>query len=111
MTDDEIKALALAHGFKVFGDGTICAADRGVSGDCTASLPALCRAIERATLERAAGVCDEEAKRADGWQKIYDVRFSSQWVAAKASANLCASRIRALAPNQPSRPVAGNTQE
>lgn len=31
---------------------------------------------------------------------------SSQWVAAKASANLCASRIRALAPNQPSRPGA-----
>lgn len=96
MTDDEIKALALAHGFKVFGDGTICAADRGVSGDCTESLPALCRAIERATIERAAEVCAYERN----WYGRNKMPLR-----AGACEGVC-NRIRALAPNQPSRPGA-----
>jgi hypothetical protein len=95
MTDDEIKALAVAHGFKVFGDGTICAADRGVSGDCTASLPALCRAVELLTIERAAGVCERNADSCRGSRYL----ISGAVVGAE-----CAKEILALAPNQPSQP-------
>ena len=92
MTDDEIKALAL----------TICGSVR--YGTMTMTLEesvAFARAVERATIERAAEVCAYERN----W-------YSRNKMPLRAGAceGVC-NRIRALAPNQPSRPVAGNTQE